>query len=175
MLKFPLLQWRTTIIFLMVATLFVLSATGLTRLGILPITANFDYTNAERQFLRVWIWIALMGGLVLPLVAYWRYRRDRQIRRVLGLYLLVLIVQIITEQLVSLLLFPTMVAVIGTLYSLYRIAQLWQGYQWMQRYRKRDGSRSTMAVFGLLWGLLLFWSSNLAIILGISFPAIVLP
>ncbi len=171
-MKFSLLQWRTTITFLIVATLLILLAAGLTRIGILPMGPNFDYTNAEQQFFSIWIWVALAVGLVLPLIGYWFYQRDREIRQVLGFYLLVLIVQIITEQLVGFFLFPSLVAISGALYTLYRIAQLWQGYQWIRRHQKQSGSKSSIGIVSLLWGLLLFWSSNLAILLGISFPAI---
>jgi hypothetical protein len=88
---------------------------------------------------------------------WWRYL-DR--RKILGFYLVVLIVQIAVEMIVSRVLFPSLVVMSGTIYTAFRIWQLWQGQQVVKAEVQINNYHSTI-FSGLLWLLVLFWSSNL--------------
>lgn len=170
--KFNLLQWRATIAFLILATGLTGLVGKLTRLEILPIGRDIDYSSAQAQFIGIWLGAAILVGVVLPVVGIWIWRGDRQIRPILGFYLFVLIVQIITEQALSAFWFPSLVAVTGTIYTLFRVAQLWQARQQVLK-TTSSGQFSRRRFVRFLWILLVFWSLNLLVLFTISLPAIV--
>ncbi|MCC5626056.1 hypothetical protein LC574_34275, partial [Nostoc sp. CHAB 5715] len=85
--------------------------------------------------------------------------------------LLVLIIQIVTEQIVSRVWLPSLVVIIGTLYTAFRVWQLWHEQQFIKStdFVERGNFRIISSV---LWLLLLFWSSNLIMLLTLSWPSI---
>ncbi len=170
--KFNLLQWRSSIAFLILATGLTGLVGTLTNLGTLPIARDIDYSSAQAQFIGIWLGAAVLIGVVLPFVGIWVWRGDRQIRTILGFYLFVLIVQIITEQALSAFWFPSLVAVTGMIYTLFRVAQLWQARQQVLK-TTPPGQPSRRRFVRFLWILLVFWSLNLLVLLTISLPAIV--
>jgi hypothetical protein len=95
---------------------------------------------------------------------WWRYL-DR--RKILGFYLVVLIVQIAVEMIVSRVLFPSLVVMSGTIYTAFRIWQLWQGQQLVKAEVQINNYHSTI-FSSLLWLLLLFWSSNLIVLFTVA-------
>lgn len=169
MLPLNVLQWRTTIAFFLIATLIVVFIAQLIQIEVIPITKTLNYTEEEETLIRSWLGVAFFLGIVFPLVQVVLNWRDRAAVKILGLYLFVLTTQIITEQIFSSLFFPSLVAVIGLIYTPYRIVQLWEAQRWLRRERKVSARRG---LIGLLWILLVFWSANLAILFGISLPAI---
>ena len=166
------LSWKTTISFLCLATLLILLIGWLTITGVLPIKTAIDYSNEESNFIQVWVVIAIVVGLLLPGIVFSVWIRHREPRKVLGFYLLVLLVQIVTEQVLSGVLFSSIVVPIGTIYTAFRLWQLWQG----QKLLAADSQtvvphRKLMYV--LLWLILLFWLSNLVMLLVLPWPIIV--
>jgi hypothetical protein len=99
---------------------------------------------------------------------WWRYLDPRKI---LGFYLVFLIVQIAVEMIVSRVLFPSLVVMNGTIYTAFRIWQLWQGQQLAKAEVQINNYHSTI-FSGLLWLLLLFGSSNLIVLFTIAWPTI---
>jgi len=67
-----------------------------------------DYSDFASKFIQVWVVVAICIGLLLPRTAFFVWIRQKEQRRVLGLYLLVLIIQIVTEQVLSGVLFPVL-------------------------------------------------------------------
>ncbi|GAP94241.1 hypothetical protein NIES2104_07520 [Leptolyngbya sp. NIES-2104] len=120
-----------------------------------------------RNFVKVWIQIAIAVGLLLPSVAFATGWRSPERRTVFGFYLLVLVVQILTEQICSEIFSRSLLVIIGTIYTVFRLWQLWQGRQVLgMNAQKSNGSarvgQSTHPIVrGLLWLLLLFWAVNL--------------
>lgn len=164
-------NWKTTISFLSLATLLILAFGWLTISGVLPIEMVIDYSNDESQFIRVWVKIAIFVGILLPGAAFFIWLRHPTPRRILGFYLLVLIIQIVTEQVLSGVLFSSIVVTVGTIYTAFRLWQLWQ----CQKFLATDSQpvvpyQKLLKV--LLWLILLFWLSNLVMLLVLPWPII---
>ena len=156
--------WKTTISFLFLSTLLILFIGWLTISGILPIDRAIDYSNEQANFLKVWMTTAIFVGVLLPAIALGIWIRHPKPRKVLGFYLLVLIVQIITERVLSRVLFSSIPLTIGTIYTAFRLWQLWQGRKLLVAKTRTIVPRQKL-LNGLLWLMLLFWSSNLLMLL----------
>lgn len=163
------MTWKTAFSFVALASGLTVFVGWLITVGGLPIEPSINYTDAGLRFIRVWIWLAISLGLLLPLIAFVIWNRDPEPRKILGLYLSVLIIQIVTEQVVSIWL-PSLVVTVGTLYTVFRIWQLWQGRQLMQTTVQERSSHKI--IHSLLWLLLLFWTSNLIMLLMLGWPSI---
>jgi hypothetical protein len=157
-------NWKTTISFLSLATLLILAIGWLTIRGVLPIELAIDYSNAEAQFIRVWVVIAIFVGILLPGIAFFIWLGHPTPRRILGFYLLVLITQIVTEQVLSEVLFSSIVVTIGTIYTAFRLWQLWQGQKLLATATQTVVPYQKLLEV-LLWLILLFWLSNLVMLL----------
>ncbi|MEG3841070.1 hypothetical protein [Microcoleus sp. herbarium14] len=166
-----LFTWKKTLLFVACTTLLLLVVNWLILSDILPIKKTIDYSAVQANFIQIWIKLAAFIGLLLPIIAFfacWRYL-DR--RKILGFYLVVLIVQIAAEMIVSRILFPSLVVISGTIYTVFRIWQLWQGQQLVKAEVQINNDRPT-TFSSLLWLLLLFWSSNLIVLFVVSWPTI---
>jgi hypothetical protein len=166
------MSWRTVIVFVGLATVITLVVGGLVQVGKLPIEPNIDFSQAGLKFIRVWIWLAITLGILLPAIALIIWRGQPGVRKVLGFYLVVIVIQIITEQLFSSFWMPSLVITVGTLYTSFRLWQLWQGQQLLQA----NGSwqQSSWMLRGLFLLLLLFWAANLVQLVTLAWPTILL-
>jgi hypothetical protein len=161
---------RTTFAFVLFATLLAILVGWLTMIEALPIQRGIHFSDAGRNFLRVWLWLAIVLGVLLPSVAWVVWRKNPQSRRILGFYLSVLMIQIVTEQVSSSIGLPSLVVTIGTVYTAFRIWQLWQGQQLIHQGTWNSSSRKLMSV--LLWLLGLFWVSNLIMLLTLGWSSV---
>jgi hypothetical protein len=164
------MNWKTVISFVLLATLLTILIGWIVSIKGLPISQTIHYNNAELQFIQIWIWIALAIGLMLPAIAFLLWFNRPELRKFLGFYLLVLVIQILTEQIVSSIWFSSLVVTIGTIYTAFRVWQLWQGKQLAIDIQLDRFSHKLMS--GLLWLLLLFWSSNLIMLLTLGWSSI---
>lgn len=164
-------NWKTTISFLSLATLLILVISWLTISGVLPIEVVIDYSSSQFQFIRVWVMIAIFVGILLPGVAFLIWLPHPTPRRILGFYLLVLIIQIVTEQVLSGVLFSSIVVTIGTIYTAFRLWQLWQGQKLLATDTQTVVPYQKLLEV-LLWLILLFWLSNLVMLLVLPWPII---
>ena len=163
--------WEITFSFVTLATLLILLIGWLINARVLPVKTVIDYSAWTTNFIQLWIWVAIVVGLLLPSIAFFVWLRHPEPRKILGFYLLVLLVQIITEKVFSSSLFPSLVVIIGTIYTVYRIWQLWQSQQAVNINTQLN--RFSQRVFkSLLQLLLIFWSLNLTVLLVLCFPAI---
>ena len=158
------LSWKTTISFLFLSTLLILLIAWLTISGVLPIDRAIDYTNEQASFLKAWITVAMFLGVLFPAIALAISIRYPQPRKVLSFYLLVLLVQIITEQVLSEVLFSSIVVTIGTIYTAFRLWQLWEGQKLLAAKTETVIPNQKLLNI-LLRSMLLFWSSNLLMLL----------
>lgn len=165
------LNWLTTLSFLTFATLLIILTSWLGISGALPIKMAMAYSNSEFNFIRVWMGLAISIGVLLPSAAFFVWIRHPEPRKVLGFYLLVLIIQIMTEVVLSSVLFPSIVVFIGTIYTPFRLWQLWQGQQILAINTQLSLHNRRLLVY-LLWLTLLFWLSNLIILLVIAWPSV---
>ena len=166
-----LFTWKTTLLFVICATLLWLQLNWLMLGDTLPIKKAMDYSTSETNFLKLWIKIAVVIGVLLPGVAFFVWHRYPEPRKIMEFYLVVLIVQIVTESILSRVLFPSLVVITGTIYTVFRICQLWQGQQLVMA-AAQINNHNLIIFSSLLWLLLLFWSSNLIVIFAVSWPNI---
>ena len=97
---------------------------------------------------------------LIMLVAFWEPSIPRQF---FSCYLLAVAVQLASEASFSRLLSQSVVVIIGTLYTGFRIWQLWQGLHLFAY---------PMLWLGLLWLVLLFWVANLIMLVFMAIPSI---
>jgi hypothetical protein len=83
--------WKTTLLFVTFATLLLLPINWLILSDTLPLKKTIDYSTLETDFIRVWIKIAVVIGLLLPGLGFLVWRQYPEPRKILGLYLVVLI------------------------------------------------------------------------------------
>lgn len=164
-----LMTWKIVLSFIVSATLLTLFGGWLIGANILPIQPQLNYSEAEQNFVQVWIRIAIVVGLLLPSVAFATGWRSPERRTVFGFYLLVLVVQILTERICSQIFSRSLLVIIGTLYTVFRLWQLWQGRQVLAMDTQRGSKR---IVHSLLWLLLLFWMVNLTFLLVVGWSNI---
>ena len=162
---------KTTLWFVTCATLLLLSLNWLILGDTLLIKKAIDYSISQTNFIRVWLKIAVFLGLLLPGVAFFVWRRYPEPKKILGFYLVVLIIQIASESILSRVLFPSLVVINGTIYTVFRIWQLWQSQQLVMA-AAQINNHNLIIFSSLLWLLLLFWSSNLIVIFAVSWPNI---
>jgi hypothetical protein len=160
------MTWTTILGFVLFATLLTSIVGWLTATEILPLRQGIQYSDAERDFLRIWLGLAIVIGVIVPAIAWVLWREQLTYQQILGFYLAALVIQIVTEQVFSSLGFPSLVVTIGTLYTLFRIWQIWQGYQLILAVP--DNSLIS-ALFGVLG---LFWVGNVAFLLIVGWPSI---
>ena len=162
---------KKMLLFVACTTVLLLALNWLILSDTLPIEKTIDYSALQANFIQIWVKIAAFIGWLLPIIAFfvwWRYL-DR--RKILGFYLVVLIVQIAVEMIVSRVLFPSLVVMSGTIYTAFRIWQLWQGQQLVKAEVQINNYHSKI-FSSLLWLLLLFWSSNLIVLFTVAWPTI---
>lgn len=166
-----LFTWKKILFFVACTTLLLLALNWLILSDILHIKKTIDYSASQADFIQIWIKIAALIGLLLPLIALFFWRRYLEPRKVLVFYLVVLIVQIAAEMIVSRVLFSSLVVMSGTIYTAFRIWQLWQGQQLVTATAQTNNYHPTI-FSSLLWLLLIFWSSNLIVLFTVAWPTI---
>lgn len=164
------MNWKITLSFVLSATLLTILVGWLTINGVLPIQQNIQFSATEQNFLRVWLGLAIAIGLILPSIAWLVWLKNPPARKILGFYLFVLLVQIVTEQVFSSIGSPSIVVTIGTIYTVFRLWQLWQGQQ--LTYKTAGDLLPPQLMNGLLWLLGLFWFSNLLMLLTLGWSSI---
>lgn len=163
------LTWRVSLTFATLATFITITVGWLSSVGLFPIYQAIEYSKSGLQFIRVWLGLAIAIGLILPTMALIAWFKHPELRKIFGFYLLLLIIQIITEQIISSIWLSSLVVVIGTLYTAFRVWQLWQGLHLIQSTQALAGHKLSR---GLLWLLFFFWSSNLIMLFTLGWSSI---
>ncbi len=156
-------RWLTVFLFIAIATLLSALVGWLVKKGALPLKPMMAFSSLQWQFMRVWVKVALVVGVILPLVmlvAFWDNSIPRQF---FSCYLLAVAVQLACEASFSRLLCKSVVVIIGTFYTGFRIWQLWEGLHLVAY---------PMLWLGLLWLILLFWVANLIMLVSMAIPSI---
>jgi hypothetical protein len=160
------MNWKTILSFVLFATLLTLLVGWLTATRVLPLEYGIQYDDRQLNFFRIWIGLAIAIGAILPAIAWFIWRDRPSYQRIFGFYLTVLVIQIITEQLASSIIFPSMVVTIGTLYTLFRIWQIWQGYRSIQTEKDNSAIAILLGILGL------YWVGNSIFLFTIGWPSI---
>lgn len=159
-------RWLTVFLFVAIATLLSALVGWLIKKGALPLLPMMNFNSIQLQFMRVWVKVALVIGVILPfvmLVAFWDESIPRQF---FSCYLFAVAVQLASEASFSRWLCKSVVVIIGTLYTGWRIWQLWEGLHLFPY---------PMLPLSLLWLVLLFWVANLIMLVFMAIPSIFPP
>ncbi len=149
--------------FLTGATLSSILIGWLVKTGSLPLKTMMAYSEWQLQFIRVWVKIALVVGVIVPLILLITSWSNSIVRQFLVSYIVVVIVQLACEASFSRWLVKSVVVVIGTIYTIFRLWQLWEGLH-LTNY--------TQPELGLLWLVMLFWIANIIMLIFMAIPSI---
>jgi hypothetical protein len=154
----------------LITTLFILCTTILAiayGLGVrakrLPFTAEIGFSEKQWQFLRWWVKLALVAGVLLPIVLFAQAWKQPSSWTFWGSYLLTVAVQLISERVFSQWLVPSIVVPIGFSYTAFRLWQLLDGFTQL------TWSNLTLVEFG---GVVLFWAANLVMLTVMAIPTV---
>ncbi len=154
----------------LITTLFILVTTSLA-LGYgfsvkthrLPFTAEVGFNEQQGQFLKGWVKLALVTGVLLPIALLVHDWGQPFSMMFWGSYLLVVAVQLVSERVFSQWLVPSVVVPIGFFYTAFRLWQLLDGFPYL--------SLSGLALVG--FGVcVLFWAGNLVMLTVMAIPTI---
>ncbi len=129
----------------------------------LPFTAEIKFSEQQLQFLRWWINLALIAGILLPIFLLFQTWGQPTSLIFWGSYLLVIIVQLISERVFSQWLVPSIVVPIGFFYTAFRLWQLQTGFTQL--------SLSGLALIGFV-AVVLFWAANLVMLMMMAIPTV---
>lgn len=158
----PAFSWKATLLYIALITLVVFLIGWLKIGNILPINSNFNYTESEYELVKDWILLAIAFGIILPGVTLLVFWKIPEIRTIWSFYFVVVFVQLLTEYVLSRLLFQSIVVMVGSLYSAFRVWQLWSNQQLL--IITTDMSMvSHVLMISILWLMLIFWLSNIIV------------
>ena len=156
-------NWFTVFSFCAIATLLSVSYGWLVKKEKLPLKSVMAYSRQEFQFIKVWAKVAGLVGIILPIVIWIVFWNEPTVRIFFSCYLLAVIVQLASEIGFSRTLCKSVVVIIGTLYTGFRIWQLWSGLH-LTTYPQ--------PWLSLLWLVLLFWVANIIMLSVMAIPSI---
>lgn len=129
----------------------------------LPFTAEIGFSEPQWQFMRWWVKLALVAGVLLPIALLVQSWGQASASIFWGSYLLVVAVQLLSERVLSQWFIPSVVVPIGFCYTAFRLWQLLEGFTQLSL------SRFASIGFG---GVVLFWAANLVMLIVMAIPTI---
>lgn len=156
-------NWFSVFSFCAIATLLSINYGWLVKKGKLPFNSIMAFNDAQLQFIKVWVNVALVIGVIIPVILGIVFWNTLILRQFFSCYLLAVVVQLACENTFSRTFCQSSVVIIGTLYTGFRIWQLWSGLQ-LATY--------SQPWLGLLWLVLLFWIANMIMLTTMAIPSI---
>ena len=156
-------NWVTVFSFCIIATLLSVGYGWLVKYEKLPFNSAIAFSDAQWQFLKIWVKIALVLGVIIPvtmLIVFWN---ESVLQIFFGYYLLVVVIQLASENILSRTLCKSVLVIIGTLYTGFRIWQLWIGLHLITY---------PQPWLILLWLVFLFWVANMIMLTTVAIPSI---
>ncbi|WP_261224643.1 hypothetical protein [Ancylothrix sp. D3o] len=154
----------------LVIMLFILVATNLAigygfcvKTQRLPFSAEIGFSEQQWSFLMWWVKLALVAGILLPIVLCVQAWQKPSSLAFWGSYLLVVAVQLISERAFSQWLVSSVVVPIGFCYTAFRLWQLLDGIPQL------SFTRLGWVGFGCV---VLFWFANLLMLMTVAIPTI---
>ena len=157
-------SWSTVGYFCAIATLLSVSYGWLVKVRKLPLNLMMNFSEAQFRFIKIWAKLAALVGIAVPIVMWIMFWQISNIRVFLSCYLFAIFVQLASEIAFSRILCKSVVVCIGTLYTGFRIWQLWAGIQLIAY---------SPSLLLLLWLVLLFWIANLIMLTTVAIPSLV--
>ena len=156
-------NWFTVWTFIIIATLLSIGFGNLVKNNRLPFKSSMAFSDRQRKFIQVWAKIALIIGVIIPIIMAIAFWEQPVLRQFFSYYLVAIAVQLSSEISFSRILCKSVVVVIGTLYTGFRIWQLWAGLPLM------PDSQPWLSLF---WLVGLFWVANLIMLFTLAIPSI---
>ena len=156
-------NWYTVFSFCVIATFLSVSYGWLVRTKKLPLNSVMAFNNAQFQFIKVWAKVAAILGIIIPVVMWIVFWNQPNVRLFFSCYLFAVVVQLVSETSFSRILCKSVVVIIGTLYTGFRIWQLWSGLHLITY---------PQPWLTLLWLVLLFWIANMIMLTTMAIPSI---
>lgn len=129
----------------------------------LPFTEELGFNASQLQFIRGWLLLAWVAGILLPILLLIQSWKQPAARLFWCGYLLTLVIQIFSEGLLSRQLVPSVVVPIGFFYTVFRLWQLVDGFGQLAL------SSLPLVAFRVV---VLFWAANLVMLLLVSWPTV---
>ena len=156
-------NWFTVLAFCAVATFLSVSYGWLVEKEKLPLNSVIAFNDTQTQFIEVWAKVAGLLGIILPIVMWIVFWDKPIVRNFFSCYLVAVVVQLASETGFSRTLCKSVVVIIGTLYTVFRIWQLWSGLHLIIY---------PQPWLALLWLVLLFWVANIIMLTTMAIPSI---
>ena len=121
------------------------------------------FNEAQFKFIKVWAKVAGLIGIIIPMVMGIVFWNEPTVRVFFGCYLVAVVVQLVSEAGLSRTLCQSVVVIVGTLYTGFRIWQLWSGLHLLAY---------PQPWLALLWLVLLFWVANIIMLTTMAIPSI---
>ncbi|MBD2536191.1 hypothetical protein H6G97_45585 [Nostoc flagelliforme FACHB-838] len=150
-------------LFILIITLLALAYGFGVKARRLPFTAEIGFNQQQWQFLRWWVKLALVAGVLLPMCLLALSWKQPSSWVFWASYLLIVAVQLISEHIFSRFLVPSIVVPIGFFYTAFRLWQLLDGFTQL------TFSYLTLVGFGVV---VLFWVANLIMLMVMAIPTI---
>ena len=156
-------NWFTVLSFCAVATLLSVSYGWLVKKEKLPLNSVMAFNDTQTQFIKIWAKVAGLIGIIIPVVMWIVFWNEPTVRVFFSCYLVAVVVQLASETGFSRTLCKSVVVIIGTLYTAFRIWQLWSGLHLIIY---------PQPWLGLLWLVFLFWVANMIMLTTMAIPSI---
>lgn len=156
-------NWFTVFSFCAIATLLSVSYGWLVKKEKLPLNSVMAFNDTQTQFIKVWAKVAGLIGIIIPVLMWIVFWNEPTVRNFFNCYLVAVVVQLASETGFSRTLCKSVVVVIGTLYTAFRIWQLWSGLHLIIY---------PQPWFSLLWFDFLFWIANMIMLTTMGIPSI---
>jgi hypothetical protein len=156
-------NWLTVFSFCALATLLSASYGWLVKKEKLPFNSIMAFNDTQWQFMKVWVIVAGLLGVILPFVMSIVFWELPVLRQFFSCYLFAIVVQLASEISFSRTFCKSVVVIIGTLYTGGRIWQLWSGLH---------SFTYSEPWLSLLWLVLIFWVANIIMLITMAIPSI---
>ena len=156
-------SWFIVFCFCAIATMISLVYGWLVKQETLPFKPVMAFSEREWQFMKVWVNIALLLGIIIPLILWAVFWQELIVRNFFSCYLVAVAIQLASEISLSRILCKSVVVIVGTLYTGFRIWQLWFGL---------DLAIYSQPWSSLLWSVVFFWIANMIMLITVAIPSI---
>ena len=158
-------NWFIVCFFLIIATFLSIIFGWLVKQNKLPFESTMTFDDQQWQFLKIWIQLSLLLGIIIPTVLLAVYWNVVNVRQFFMSYLLIVGVQLASEKFLSRWLCRSTVVAVGLIYTGFRLWQMGSGLQLINY---------GQPWFSLLWLVFLFWVANMVLLTTFAIP-IILP
>ena len=152
-----------TALFILIATSLALGYGFSVKAQRLPFTAEIGFNEQQGRFLKGWVKLALIVGVLLPIALLVQAWGQPFSMMFWGSYLLVVAVQLVSERVLSQWLVSSIVVPIGFCYTAFRLWQLLDGFPHLSL------SGLALVSFG---AVVLFWAGNLVMLMVMAIPTV---